>query len=289
MSSRELGLVLAQQLLDVEDLHYGLWDADLALSLANVPVAQQRYTTLLLDLLGRLLAGVTRPQLLDVGCGTGHMLEQLLACGFEVDAVNPSAHLNEQVRTRLARINASSTRLFESAFESLPADAYRQRYDLLLFSESFQYIPLPEFFANSARLIKPDGRVVICDFFKTAAHCDGEPGDRSFSGGHLLDEFYRRLGDSPFDIEQDEDLTKRVSPNIALLDEWLTERLVPAAGSIDLYLQGAYSKTTRLLKWLLRNKLARARYKYLSGNRSQVVFEKYKSYRLIVLRVGPGG
>jgi SAM-dependent methyltransferase len=289
MSSRELGLVLAQQLLDVEDLHYGLWDADLALALANVPVAQQRYTTLLLDLLARLLAGIERPRVLDVGCGTGYMLEQLLAHGFAVDAINPSAHLNAQVRARLAQLDAGATRLFESTFEALPADACRHRYDLLLFSESFQYIPLPEFFANSARLLKTDGRVVICDFFKTAAHCDGEPGDRSFSGGHLLDDFYGRVADAPFEIEQDEDLTKRVSPNIALLDEWLTGRLAPAAGSIDQYLQGAYPKTSGLLKWLLRKKLARARYKYLSGNRSQAVFEKYKSYRLIVLRVGRGG
>jgi phage gp36-like protein len=130
---------------------------------------------------------------------------------------------------------------------------------------------------------------VICDFFKTAAHCDGEAGDRSFSGGHILGEFYRRVGESVFEIELDEDLTKQVSPNIALLDEWLTRRLVPAAGSIDSYLQGAYPKMTRLMKWLLRRKLARARYKYLSGNRSQAVFEKYKSYRLIVLRHGSGG
>ena len=289
MSSRELGLVLAQQLLDIEDLHYGLWDPDLAVSLANIPLAQQRYTTQLLDLLGRLLKGVSRPRILDVGCGTGHMLEQILARGYDVDAVNPSAYLNQQVRQRLARINAASTRLLETDFESMPDEACRNCYDLLLLSESFQYIPLPEFFANTARLLKTGGRVVICDFFKTAAHCDGEAGDRSFSGGHILGEFYRCVGESVFEIERDEDLTKQVSPNIALLDEWLTRRLVPAAGSIDLYLQGAYPKTTRLMKWLLRRKLERARYKYFSGNRSQAVFEKYKSYRLIVLRHGSGG
>jgi SAM-dependent methyltransferase len=288
-SSRELGLVLAQQLLGVEDLHYGLWDPDLALSLANIPVAQQRYTRRLLELLEHLLAGLPRPRVLDVGCGTGHMLEQMLERGFEVDAVNPSAHLNEQVRKRQARMNATSSRLFETGFESFPVDEYRHHYDLLLFSESFQYIPLPEIFANSPRLLKTGGRVVICDFFKTAAHCDGEAGDRSFSGGHILSEFYRRVGESSFEIERDEDLTKQVSPNIALLDEWLTRRLVPAAGSIDLYLQGAYPKMTRLMKWLLRRKLERVRYKYLSGNRSQAVFEKYKSYRLIVLRHGSGG
>ena len=104
MSSRELGLLLAQQLLDVEDLHYGLWDADLEVLPGNVALAQQRYTAMLLALLERLLAECKQPRLLDVGCGTGHMLQQLLQQGYLVDAVNPSAHLNRLVRERLATI-----------------------------------------------------------------------------------------------------------------------------------------------------------------------------------------
>ncbi|TMH44580.1 MAG: hypothetical protein E6H59_06895 [Betaproteobacteria bacterium] len=69
MHSRELGLVLAQQLLGVEDLHYGLWDADLELKLGNLAVAQQRYNDM-------LIANLPRPErevrVLDIGCGTGH-------------------------------------------------------------------------------------------------------------------------------------------------------------------------------------------------------------------------
>jgi SAM-dependent methyltransferase len=283
MTSRELGLVLAQQLLDVEDLHYGLWDPDLELSLGNIPRAQQRYTNMLLGLIKSLLSDNTAPRILDVGCGTGHLLQQLLEGGYRVDAVNPSAHLNKLVHERLAAIQPGTTTLYETGFESLPFRQCRHLYDLLLFSESFQYIPLPDLFARSPALLRSGGRLVICDFFKTDAHCDGGDGDRSFSGGHLLSEFYRCVEQSPFRISYDEDLTTRVSPNIALLDEWLTQRLVPAIGSIDEYLLGAWPRLTRVLKWMARHKLARARYKYLSGHRNQVVFEKYKSYRLLVL------
>ena len=285
MSSRELGLVLAQQLLDVEDLHYGLWDADLEVSLANIALAQQRYSALLLALLERLLVDSKQPRLLDVGCGTGHLLQQLLQQGYLVDAVNPSAHLTRLVRERLATLPKQDSRLFETGFEALPFSQLQQRYDVLLFSESFQYIPLPDIFAQAPALLRSGGRLVICDFFKTAAHCDGEHGDRSFSGGHVLADFYRAVAASAFRIRHDEDLTTRVSPNIALLDEWLTQRLHPALLSIDDYLLGAYPKLTRVMKWLARRKLARARYKYLSGHRSQAVFEKYKSYRLLVLEL----
>jgi len=288
ITSRELGLVLAQQLLDVEDLHYGLWDPDLELSLGNITLAQQRYTDMLLELIDKLLPEHPAPHILDVGCGTGHIMQRLLDCGYRVDAVNPSAYLNKLVRERLAAQQNTATILYETGFESLPLKDCRHQYDLLLFSESFQYIPLPDIFAMAPQLLHSGGRLVICDFFKTDAHCDGGDGDRSFSGGHILAEFYRTVDDSPFHISHDEDLTARVSPNIALLDEWLTQRLVPALSSIDEYLLCSWPRLTRLLKWLGRHKLVRARYKYLSGHRSQAVFEKYKSYRLLVLDLDQG-
>ena len=289
MTSRELGLVLAQQLLDVQDLHFGLWDPDLPVSMSNFGAAQQRYTDMLLAQLKRLAGENPAPRILDIGCGTGNMLEQLVACGYPVDAVNPSAFLNRLVQARLSRLPAASPALYESTFENLPHAALQGLYDVLLCSESFQYIPMPDFFEKAPGLLHDNGFVIICDFFKTDAHGDGAEGDRSFSGGHLLGQFYELLHDSPFRKVLDEDLTSRISPNIDLLDEWLMQRLVPAAGSIDRFLQDQYPRSSRVLKWLARHKLAKLKYKYLSGHRNAAMFRKYKSYRLVILQLAAAG
>ena len=287
MTSRELGLVLAQQLLDVQDLHFGLWDPTLPVSMSNFGLAQQRYTDLLLEHVTGLLADRTAPRILDIGCGTGHMLEQLVVRGYAADAVNPSPYLNRQVKARFSRQAAAAPTLFESTFEDIPYTESQGRYDLLLCSESFQYIPMPGFFEKAPGLLRSGGYVVICDFFKTDAHGDGAEGDRSFSGGHVLGQFYELLHDSQFNKLQDDDLTPRMSPNMDLLDEWLTQRLAPAAASIDRYLHDQYPRSRKVLKWLARRKLAKLRYKYLSGHRNAAMFQKYKTYRLLVLQLAP--
>jgi SAM-dependent methyltransferase len=255
--------------------------------MSNFGLAQQRYTDLLLEHVKDLLADRTGPRILDIGCGTGHMLEQLVARGYAADAVNPSPYLNRQVKARFSRQAAAAPALYESTFEDLPQAECQGRYDLLLCSESFQYIPMPAFFEMAPGLLRSGGYVVICDFFKTDAHGDGAEGDRSFSGGHLLGQFYELLHDSQFQKLQDDDLTPRMIPNIDLLDEWLTQRLGPAAASIDRYLHDQYPRSRMVLKWLARRKLAKLNYKYLSGHRNATMFQKYKSYRLLVLQLAP--
>jgi len=282
MHSRELGLVLAQQLLAVEDLHYGLWDGDLELTLGNLAAAQQRYNDM-------LIAQLPKPErevrVLDIGCGTGHLLRQLLDRGYRADGVIPAKDLGDAVRQRLAGYAGSPPRIFECRLEDLPVEECRRRYDVALFSESFQYVPLSASLPIVQSILKPGGLLLISDFFKTEALGDGASGDRSFAGGHPLREFYASMKRTPFVPVKDEDITRRISPNMELVNDLLMNRIKPAALTIGRYLEGRRPLLARLALALLRKKLDKVSYKYFSGHRSREVFERYKTYRVLLYRL----
>jgi SAM-dependent methyltransferase len=281
MGSREFGLVLAQQILDIEDLHYGYWDDDLKLSPANLPAAQRRYNELLLGLLPQPAAG---RRVLDVGCGTGHLLAQLLDRGYRAEGVSPAPALSELVLKRLRAKGGDGARLHQCKFEDFPAEENRGAFEAVIFSESYQYIPLERSIAQLAAIVKPDGIAVICDFFRSNADGGDGPGEGSFGGGHRLTEFYREVERAPFAIERDEDITRRMSPNIDLVNDVLMNRVKPATETIGAFLAGRYPLLALLGAFFIRRRWEKTKRKYLSGHRSRAVFELHKVYRLIVLR-----
>ena len=283
MDSKEFGLVFGHKLLGLDHLHYGYWEESDKLSLGGLIKAQERYTDLLLSTLkGHLDAG-DNSRILDVGCGTGSILCRLLKEGYTTDGVIPSDYLYGVVNEKLAALRKKNphlrSRIFHCGFEDLPVESLDGKYDMVFFSESFQYVRSSAAYPVLDAILKPTGRVLICDFFKLDAGTD----NALFGGGHRLSSFYARLQEREWRILLDRDITANMSPSIELLEKLMKRRAVPALGILDEFLAASYPLAYRTFRLALRPQLQKMRKKYFAGSRTRGNFEKHKSYRLLVL------
>lgn len=284
INTRELGLLLTHQLADVEDLHYGYWELDQEPCLNRIQEAQDRYSDVVVEAVERALDGRKADRLLDIGCGSGKLLLRLVADGHRADAVTPSEYLHERLMRKIEEQRpADRPEVFLSTLEELPVDELAGRYELCLFSESFQYMWMVHSLPRLRRLLTPQGRVVICDFFKSERHGDGGPGDRAFGGGHPIQDFYRFIEEYRFRLIEDVDITAHISPSVELLDRLIRERGMPAVDSVTRYLQSRYPMPSKITSFVFRRPLRQLRYRYLSGHRNKATFERYKTYRLIIM------
>ena len=143
--SREIGLeigsICGKYFLKLDHLHYGYWAEDLQVDITNVHIAQEDYTNFLISHIPK-----SANTILDVGCGTGHIARKLSIMGHKVDCVSPSHFLAGKARELLG----NSSHVFECSYEQLRTE---NRYDMVLFSESFQYIDIEEGIRRTVSLL----------------------------------------------------------------------------------------------------------------------------------------
>lgn len=197
----DVGLQFVRWLTGAENLHYGLWTG-LEVTAANLRAAQEAYTDKLFALLpeGRL-------RILDIGGGAGETAKKLLALGHEVEIVVPSPLLAERCRA-----NAPAATVHECLFED---HAGPGGFDLCLFSESYQYVPLPDGVPRCLDLLKPGGNIVISDCFRSEGFTI-TPGESTVGGGHLIGRFREALAGWPVEVLSEEDITAAVAPSVEI-------------------------------------------------------------------------
>ncbi len=197
----DTGLALSRWLTGSEHLHYGLWTG-LTVAAGNVGAAQDAYSA---RLFAHLPSGKLR--ILDIGGGAGETAKKLIALGHSVEIVVPSAYLASR-----CRINAPQAVVHEATFQDAnPVGPF----DLCLFSESFQYIPLDQSLPKALSLLGPKGEILIGDCFRSAAY-PTQDGGRICGGGHRIQKFRAALGGLPLKLVAEEDITQAVAPSIDL-------------------------------------------------------------------------
>lgn len=270
----DVGLAMIRWLTGAESLHYGVWTG-LEVTAGNLRAAQDAYTDRLLALMP---PGPLR--ILDIGGGAGWTARRLLADGHEVEIVVPSAYLADR-----CRLNAPGATIHECRFEDL---GDRPPFDLCLFSESFQYIPLAAGVPGALARLRPGGEILIADCFRSDAFRGRAVSGAQPGGGHSLRGFRAALADWPVDVLHEDEITDAVAPSIDL-EQGLFNVAGLAVTRTGTELSARRPKTAWCLRRMVAfvlpaKKRARLMQRLCDRDRTAEAFRRYNHYMLWRLR-----
>lgn len=257
----EIGLHFFKFFLKSEYLHYGYFTPGLEIDISNFAKAQENYTEMLLSLIPE---GVKT--ILDVGCGSGKIAQKLLDTGYQVDCVSPGNLLTNYVRDLIG----SRIELFNCTFQELDT---AKKYDLILFSESFQYIPLEDSIKGFLHYTNPNAYILIADFFKTSA-----PGKSPIGGGHKFTNWENEIKNVKVKELKSMDITRETAPTFDIINKLSMEVIMPAWKIVFLLIEDRFPSFVKFLKWKYKKKLHKLQDKHLTGERNAENFAKFKKY-----------
>ncbi|PHM07361.1 methyltransferase domain-containing protein [Nostoc sp. 'Peltigera malacea cyanobiont' DB3992] len=185
-------------------LHYGYWEPlpthGEELTLTRLRVAQVAYTAKLLSFIPEGTKTV-----LDVGCGIGGNAAYLCDRGFSVEGLAPDALQQE----RFFQNTNGQVPFYLTRFEDFHKS---YSYDLILFSESSQYIAALDLAQGAARLLDSGGYLLLADMMRF----DAEYQVGIFSNCHIASELQIALEQSGFNLIKTEDISTHIVPTIDL-------------------------------------------------------------------------
>lgn len=263
----DIGLLIGRFFMDTEDLHYGYWPDDKIATAQNFAEAQHRHSKLIIE---NIPEGVK--SILDVGSGSGNLAKKMIDLGYEVDCVIPSEFLAENVRNKL---DDRST-VHVCGFEDLDTE---KSYDMILFSESFQYVKLGFSIDKIVNMLPKDGHLLICDFFQKDT-----PGKSPLGGGHKWKKFEDKILSVSLTKLTDLDITAETAPTNDLLDKFVTQVLGPIKSMSGDYLESNYPRLTGFMKWKYEKRINKINRVYFTGQLTGENFIKYKTYRLMLFQ-----
>ena len=205
----DLGVDFVRFLTGKEHLHYGIWEEGVEVCAGNLLRAQELYTE---KLISHLPAG-KQLNILDVGGGAGETALTLSNRGHKLEIVVPSPPLAKRCEAKLG----ASTPVHNLGFENFVME---QKFDVCLFSESFQYIPLEISLAKAREVTQPGGLILISDCFRSPEGYRNKQKYRPVGGGHPVTRFYEEVEKAGLVIAFEDDITKKVAPSIDLETEF---------------------------------------------------------------------
>ena len=264
-----------------EHLHLGYCEDPNAVFVTNADLreAQENYLRLCLE---SIPEGVS--SILDIGCGTGEMIERLKGKGHDVSGLIPDEILIEKIKKKVPGVEVHLSR-FEHFTE------HNKQYDLLLFMESFGYIKdMDTCLKNSLSLLKPGGYILITDFFSKDKEIDGKR-DVYNKNFHSFKEFQEKfVGCDELELVTHLDMTPNTVPSMQFTYHMCVEYFKPL---VEVFAESITSSLSRKRPFLYKMlekfvwKKFKPKYEKRSKQLKQLDPEYYKeacSYDLFLLK-----
>ena len=272
----DIALELASFITGKSNMHYGIWD-NLEVNLGNLGIAQEAYTEKVFSYLPKN----KNLNILDIGGGAGETAKKLIELGHNVTIVVPSPILASHSKNNTA--NKANIKL--CTFEEYQSDD-NELFDLCLFSESFQYIPLSEALKKAKSLLNANGQIIISDCFRSSVSSISSY--RPPGGGHSLQQMYKEIILNKLEILNEEDITKSVSASIDL-----EQKFYNTLGAVIKRIIQTYSNRNKLIFKIMKitytlllsnKKRMRLNDRLFKNSRNSEVFELYNNYIIFLLK-----
>lgn len=227
-----------------------------SISLNDVREAMRAYCDLALK---RISPGES---VLDIGCGMGGLLKLLADAGARPTGLTPNPAHAEHIRREYPELP-----LIVSGLEQLDTGPYRRAFDVILSMEAFHNVPMEEGLRRVADLMKPDGRWVLVDYYRTRLPAYNR-------SGYPLEDFRAALASHGFRVIEEIDITDHVLPALAFAHSLATRVAIPG---IEFALENFFRRHW-LLEYLLADASARARNRIRLDALDPAVFARDKRY-----------
>ena len=272
----DIALILSKLITGKSNLHYGIWDG-LENTMGNLCLAQEAYTRKLFQYLPKK----KNMKILDIGGGGGETANELLQKGHEVDIIVPSRELAKEAK----KVTKGNATIYETTFENFkPKNS--KLYDVCLFSESFQYIPMDISLPKSSLLLNETGIILVSDCFRSEAFKKSK--SRQPGGGHSIVKMEEKLSEFSLNVILKEDITKSVAPSIDL-EQKMFNALGEIISRLSISLKNKRVMLYNLIRLLYKTLIKKKRRedierRLFSKSRTSHLFLTYNRYLIFKLK-----
>ena len=190
-------------------LHYGYWEPIPSptdeLTVTKLRAAQEAYATHLLSFLPTDIHTV-----LDVGCGNGDNAVAMIEKGLQVEGLAPDPLQQANFLERTKGKALFHIDIFQEFVKAPEKYSSQLTYDLVLFSESTQYMS-PEMIAEGSAVVTKSGSyVLLADMLRK----DPEYKEGMFSNCLINADLHKSMEKAGFKLIKTDDISAHIAPTL---------------------------------------------------------------------------